>query len=207
MFYASVVRREEEEPGEYSTAGDRRTTWTKEDILWPAKLLPQLLRERSTEARRYTFDYDADITSALGEASQSRLREHGQTLADDVAMERRITGADVYRRPVTFVGHSLGGSVIEELAMVPSMTMQSVLWGRHIWVADLANWGAIAFNFASLFRRTNRDIVKALKPNSEVLASLQQRFYTQLKQRHKDGKRDVEMYCFMRSLGSKESAW
>ena len=77
----------------HGLTGNRRTTWTKNNVLWPAKLLPKIFQERGTEAQIYTFGYDADITSALGEASQSRLREHGQALAHDVAMERRITGA------------------------------------------------------------------------------------------------------------------
>ena len=69
--------------------------------------------------------------------------------------------------------------------------------------ADLAGWGSIASNFAHLFRRTNRDIVKVLKPNSEVLASLQRRFHTLLERRRKDSGQEIEIHCFHEELGYK----
>ena len=134
-------------------------------------------------------------------------------------------------RPLIFVGHSLGGLVIEEVC--PIYTVQTLIkdvtqaitvshgsqqdhlrslveatyaicfMGTPHLGADLANWGTIAFNFANLLSRTNRNIVKVLKPNSEVLASLQQRFHTLLEQRRKDGKMEIEMYCFHEELGYK----
>lgn len=77
----------------HGLTGNRRTTWTKDDVLWPEKLLPEILKDRRTDAQIYTFGYDADIASAFGATSQSRLREHGQTLVHDIALKRRRTGA------------------------------------------------------------------------------------------------------------------
>jgi protein SERAC1 len=66
--------------------------------------------------------------------------------------------------------------------------------------ARLADWGSIGTNFINLFRKTNPEIVAVLKPNSEVLAALQQEYYDMLSQRQEDKKGVPRMFCFYEEL-------
>jgi hypothetical protein len=65
--------------------GNRETTWTYRDsIFWPQDLLPK----ESPNVRIMTFGYDADIVGALKTVGSNTLRDHGKSLANDLAMRR-----------------------------------------------------------------------------------------------------------------------
>ena len=61
-----------------------------------------------------TFGYDADVLSITKTAGSNTLRDHGKTLANDLAMRR--ARSDSTGRPLIFVAHSLGGLVVEQVS-------------------------------------------------------------------------------------------
>lgn len=70
----------------HGLTGNRETTWTHKQTknFWPQTLLPQDL----PNARIFTFGYDADIIGTLEAAGSSTLRDHGKSLANDLALRR-----------------------------------------------------------------------------------------------------------------------
>jgi hypothetical protein len=67
--------------------------------------------------------------------------------------------------------------------------------------SDLAKWGSLMTGMSKYFRRTNSDIMRVFKPNSEMLANLQQEFYNMVDCRRKAGKADLRVFCFYEELG------
>jgi hypothetical protein len=75
----------------HGITGNRETTWTyknKPPIFWPKDLLPADL----PKARIITFGYDADVIGVLSTAGGNSIRDHGTSLAEDIAMRRIRTG-------------------------------------------------------------------------------------------------------------------
>jgi protein SERAC1 len=70
----------------HGLTGNRETTWThnQSKTFWPQTLLAPDL----PNARILTFGYDADIVGALNTAGSNTLRDHGKSLANDVALRR-----------------------------------------------------------------------------------------------------------------------
>jgi hypothetical protein len=70
----------------HGLTGNRETTWTHKQskTFWPQTLLARDL----PNARILTFGYDADIIGALNAAGSNTLRDHGKSLANDVALRR-----------------------------------------------------------------------------------------------------------------------
>jgi hypothetical protein len=71
----------------HGLTGNRESTWTTHKpskISWPQTLLPSDL----PRARILTFGYDADIVRALDTAGSNTLRDHGKSLANDLALRR-----------------------------------------------------------------------------------------------------------------------
>lgn len=64
-------------------------------------------------SRIFAFGYDADVVRVLDVASSNTVRNHGNSLAFDLALERVMTKTN--DRPVIFVAHSLGGIVAEQV--------------------------------------------------------------------------------------------
>jgi hypothetical protein len=66
--------------------GNRETTWTHKQskTFWPQTLLAQDL----PNARIFTFGYDANIVSTLNTAGSNTVRDHGKSLASDLALWR-----------------------------------------------------------------------------------------------------------------------
>ena len=60
-----------------------------------------------------TFGYDADIVGIVKTAGSGTLRDHGKTLANDLAMRR--VRFNCITRSLIFVAHSLGGLVVEQV--------------------------------------------------------------------------------------------
>ena len=110
--------------------GNRETTWTHKPTktFWPLTLLASDL----PSARILTFGYDADVVRAIDTTGSNTLRDHGKSLANDLAL-RRMRSHSVHsmlRRkasfvdriqnhlPIIFVAHSLGGLVVEQVRSV-----------------------------------------------------------------------------------------
>lgn len=66
--------------------------------------------------------------------------------------------------------------------------------------ADTAKLASILGNLVGLVKQVNSDIVGVLKPDSEVLAGLQQEFHRLLKQRAKNSKPEIKLFCFYEEL-------
>ena len=82
----------------HGLTGNRETTWTHKQTqtFRPQKLLVRDL----PKARILTFGYDADIIGTLTPTSSNTLRDHGKSLANDLAL-RRMRSASVRERPDT----------------------------------------------------------------------------------------------------------
>jgi protein SERAC1 len=94
----------------HGLTGNRENTWAHPNgVLWPRDLLPEDL----PSARIMTFGYDADVVGLIKTAGSNTLRDHGKSLATDVAMLRARSGSE--NRPLIFVAHSLGGLVVEQV--------------------------------------------------------------------------------------------
>ena len=61
-----------------------------------------------------TFGYDASVVGLVNTAGSNTLRDHGKSLATDLAMRRARSGSTT--RPLIFVAHSLGGLVVEQVS-------------------------------------------------------------------------------------------
>lgn len=66
--------------------------------------------------------------------------------------------------------------------------------------ASLAAWASLCGNFTNLVRRTNKNILNVLNPNSEVLANIQEEFHTMLRARADQGEKAIKMMCFFEEL-------
>ena len=66
--------------------------------------------------------------------------------------------------------------------------------------ASLAAWASLCGNFTNLFRRTNKNILNVLNPDSEVLANIQEEFHTMLRKRADTGEKSVWVMCFFEEL-------
>ena len=94
----------------HGLTGNRQNTWTHNDgVFWPQ----DLLREDLPTARIMTFCYDADVVGIVKTAGSNTLRDHGKSLANDLAMRRARSNSIM--RPLIFVAHSLGGLVVEQV--------------------------------------------------------------------------------------------
>lgn len=99
----------------HGLTGNRQNTWTHEDgVFWPKDLLP----EDVPTARIMTFGYDADVVGIIKTAGSNTLRDHGKSLANDLAMRRARSNSTT--RPLIFVAHSLGGLLVEQVRQTKS---------------------------------------------------------------------------------------
>lgn len=204
----------------HGLTGNRQNTWTHDDgVFWPQDLLPKDL----PTTRIMTFGYDADIVCMIKTAGSNTLRDHGKSLANDLAMRR--ARSDSTTRPLIFVAHSLGGLVVEQVRMqrFPSkgrlgLFLQALLIARgapHHYLKSLlestiaiafigtphvgstkAGWASILTQLTNVLRQTNRNILSTLEPGSEVLANLQQEFHTMLDDRSRNRGSRMEIHCF-----------
>ena len=71
----------------HGLTGDRESTWTCNNILWPETLLPNKL----PKARIMTFGFDADVVNFWLPAGQNRIGNHAQSLAQSLANLRDTT--------------------------------------------------------------------------------------------------------------------
>ena len=80
----------------HGLTGNRETTWTHKQTktFWPQTLLGRDL----ANARILTFGYDADIIGVLKTAGSNTLRDHGKSLANDLAL-RRMKSRSVSEMP------------------------------------------------------------------------------------------------------------
>lgn len=119
--------------------------------------------------------------------SYQSILSHAQDLLRDVQLERE--SAEEAKRPIIFVGHSLGGLVIKEalcrsanyaqrkthvrLAAIENHCTGIVFLGTPHRGADLATWATTASRLAqALGKASNDELLSSLKTGSPVLESL-----------------------------------
>jgi hypothetical protein len=66
--------------------------------------------------------------------------------------------------------------------------------------AGLADWAKALAKFLGIFQRTNTGILGVLQQNSEILARIQEDFYTTIRARSKQGKTEITIICFYEEL-------
>ncbi|KAI9830205.1 MAG: Nucleolar protein 9 [Phylliscum demangeonii] len=162
-------------------------TWKKDEIVWPRDLLP----DDVPNARILTFGYQADAVSFFNHVSHSSIFQHAQNLLQDLQLKRRT--ADEKKRPIIFIGHSLGGLVIKDAlckayeyhmqnrqpraaAILVSTTGVIFLGTPHRGSSQTA-WAKVATRLAKYVLKDQDDrVIDALKRGSEVLERLQDSF-------------------------------
>lgn len=70
----------------HGLTGDRHNTWTHKDsgTFWPEDLLAKDI----SDARLFTFGYDADIVKIWGQSSQNMIGAHAANLNGDLVRRR-----------------------------------------------------------------------------------------------------------------------
>jgi hypothetical protein len=88
---------------------------------------------------------------------------------------------------------------LPHLQNIVNSTIGIVYLGTPHAGSDLAKWGAIASNFVGLFRHLNDEIVKSLRPDSQVLHE-SQLFFGQILQHRSQNNKHIQITCFHESL-------
>lgn len=97
--------------------GHWRRSWTADnDIFWLQDLLPREL----PRARILSFGYDSRTTGGHKPLTLDII-DHGKDLLSDLGLHRRLTQSE--KRPLLFIGHSLGGLVIKAVSFPAIIAM------------------------------------------------------------------------------------
>ncbi len=64
----------------------------------------------------------------------------------------------------------------------------------------MASWASVFSGLANVLKKSNTDLLGVLRPESEVLARLQQDFHTMLRDRADSGKPALKITCFFEDL-------
>ncbi|KAG4256549.1 hypothetical protein FPRO03_14013 [Fusarium proliferatum] len=190
----------------HGLSGNRDSTWTAkgQSTPWPEAFLPLKL----TSARILTYGYDAYIVRK-SVASTYGLIDHAKNLLNDLSTDR--AWSNVSSRPLVFVAHSLGGLVCKEAVLLSRNNPESHLRGifdctkgivflgtphRGSWMAD---WARIPASALGIVKSTNKSLLKILETDDKYLQSVQDRFWSMVREQQKAG-RDLEVTCFFEEL-------
>ncbi|KAM7190487.1 hypothetical protein V8F33_009470 [Rhypophila sp. PSN 637] len=162
----------------HGLTGNRDNTWTARDSTepWPRTLLPSVL----TTARVLMFGYDAYVADWRGVnllSSLASYREH-----DDTTL---VTSRQRPEQHLQNILHSTCGIIF---------------LGTPHHGAGLARWAELLLRSIGLVKQTNSNIVEVLRRDSEVLARIQDSFYTMIMARSKEGLPLIEITCFYEEL-------
>lgn len=193
----------------HGLTGNAYNTWLHKGtgVHWPSQLLQQDL----PDVRILSFGYDADIANLRGPASLSRLSNHSENMVGDLVRKREDTNTE--SRMIIFVAHSLGGLVTEHaisysrsasekhLHQIERRTVGIVFLGVPHSGSDSAAWALFGTRMASVLKRANKDIVKVLEPDNEMLRVVQKGFHNVLSLRKNEGS-EISITCFYEELGA-----
>ncbi|KAH7176287.1 Alpha/Beta hydrolase protein [Dactylonectria macrodidyma] len=190
----------------HGLTGNRDSTWTAngQSKPWPETLLPPKL----SRARILTYGYDAYILRKSVIATNG-LMEHATNLLNDLTTDRACSNAS--SRPLVFVAHSLGGIVCKEAILLSRNNPEPHLRGifectkgivflgtphRGSWIAD---WARIPASALGIVKSINKSLLKILETDDKYLQSVQDRFWSMVREQQKAG-RDLEVTCFFEEL-------
>ncbi|KAF6513697.1 hypothetical protein HZS61_007022 [Fusarium oxysporum f. sp. conglutinans] len=190
----------------HGLTGNRDSTWTAngQSKPWPETLLPPKL----SRARILTYGYDAYIVRN-SVASTNGLIDHATNLLNDLTTDR--AGSNASSRPLVFVAHSLGGLVCKEAVLLSRNNPEPHLRGifdctkgivflgtphRGSWMAD---WARIPASALGVVKSTNKSLLNILETDNMYLQSIQDRFWSMVREQQKAG-RDLEVTCFFEEL-------
>ncbi|KAL2134359.1 hypothetical protein VTI74DRAFT_414 [Chaetomium olivicolor] len=154
------------------TSNKETSDETPNKLFWPKEYLTQDI----PEARVWTYGYNADAIGGLFQANnKNSVSQHGQDLV--VYLELEIQNED----PIIFVAHSLGGIIVKDAIRrsdaCRARTKLVIFLGTPHRGSASAQWGEIASNLARLaLQDSNKDIIKTLEVNSEVLEIIHEEF-------------------------------
>ncbi|KAI4086330.1 MAG: hypothetical protein L6R37_008425, partial [Teloschistes peruensis] len=191
----------------HGLTGKAYNTWLHKEtgIHWPS----ELLRQDIPKSRILSFGYDADVVHIFrgGPASNSRLSNHAESLVGKLVRARERSETET--RKIIFVARSLGGLVTEQalarsknsaeqhLHQVELHTIGIVFLEVPHSGTDLEAWATVGRRMASILKRTNKDILGVLNPDSEMLHMVENNFHTNLRQRKDD---PIEIVGFYEEL-------
>jgi hypothetical protein len=66
--------------------------------------------------------------------------------------------------------------------------------------AGLASWAGAMVKSLGFVKQVNTELLKILEQDSEVLARIQEGFYTMIRARAKQGKEEISITCFFEEL-------
>lgn len=192
----------------HGLTGNAYNTWLHKGtgVHWPSQLLHQDL----PDVRILSFGYDADIVNLWGPASTSRLSNHSENMVGDLVRKREHTNTET--RKIIFIAHSLGGLVTEHaishsrsaseehLRQIERCTIGIVFLGVPHSGSDSAAWALFGTRMASILKRANKNIVKVLEPDNEMLRVVQKSFHNILSVRKNEGS-EISVTCFYEELG------
>lgn len=190
----------------HGLTGNRDSTWTAhgQPKPWPETLLPPELGR----ARVLTYGYDAYIVRK-SVASTNGLVDHAANLLNDLSTDRACSNAS--SRPLVFVAHSLGGLVCKETILLSRNNPEPHLRGifdytkgiiflgtphRGSWMAD---WARIPASALGIVKSTNTSLLRILETDDKYLQSVQDRFWSMIREQQKAG-RDLDVTCFFEEL-------
>ncbi|KAI4085796.1 MAG: hypothetical protein L6R37_008467, partial [Teloschistes peruensis] len=172
----------------HGLTGNAYNTWLHKEtgIYWPS----ELLRQDIPNSRILSFGYDAVVVHIFhgGPASNSRFSNHAESLVGKLVRARERSETET--RKIIFVAHSLGSLITEQalthsknraeqhLHEVELHTIGIVLLGVPHCGTDLEAWATVGRRMASILKRTNKDILGVLNPDSEMLHVVENDFHT-----------------------------
>ncbi|KAK2731053.1 hypothetical protein FQN57_003639, partial [Myotisia sp. PD_48] len=156
-----------------------------------------LLKKDISNARIFTFGYDADVASFWGGASQNRLANHASSLIGDLE-----------NRSLIFVVHSLGGLVTERalqisethaeqhLRQIESSTIGILFLGTPHSGSGFAPFAkTVAQTLRAIGKRVNTNILDTLKRESQTLLDVED-WFAQWLRRRVETQKPISITCF-----------
>ncbi|KAK4248963.1 putative kinesin light chain [Corynascus novoguineensis] len=144
-----------------SIADDDSSEESTNKVFWPNEYLIQDI----PEARVWTYGYNADTIGGLFQANnKNSVSQHGRDLA--VRAEREIQNEN----PIVFVAHSLGGIIVKD-AIRRSDTCRART--KLIIFLGTPHRGTLL-----ALQDSNKNLIKTLEVNSEVLDRIHEEFTT-----------------------------
>ncbi|KAH8429488.1 esterase/lipase family protein [Aspergillus melleus] len=191
----------------HGLGGHRENTWTKYNVFWPQRILP----EDVPKARIWSWGYDADLLHFWNKHSNNALKDHSSQLCSDLAGVR----VEAPNRPILFVVHSLGGIVCENamvqstisadehIKQIAACTKGIIFLGTPLEGSKKTKWAEIGHKFASLVGQAkNKDVVEAIKDSSRRLYDLRDKFGHILRSRAESKAGKIEVVCFYEEFDS-----